>query len=76
MECPYCKKEMKPGYFHNGRQPLHWVPEDRKPSVLAFSIADGGVSLRHKPSNVFFHGYQAEAYYCAECRVVISKTEN
>jgi hypothetical protein len=66
---------MKPGYFHNGRQPIHWIPEDGKPSAFAFKTARGGVSLRHKPTSGI-GGYRAEAYYCAECKVVIAKTES
>lgn len=75
MECPYCKQEMKPGYFYNSRQPLHWIPEDGKPSVFAYKTAKGGVSLRHRLSSGI-GGYQTEAYYCADCHVVMAKTEN
>ena len=75
MECPYCKKEMSEGYIHNGRQPIHWIPEDGKPSAFAFKTARGGVSLRHKPTTPAINGYQAEAYYCADCRMVLAKTE-
>lgn len=76
MECPYCKKEMSEGYIHNGRQPIHWIPDGAKPAMLAYNIAKGGVSLRHKPTGpAIINGYSAEAYYCADCRVVIAKTE-
>ena len=75
MECPYCKKEMKQGYLHNRRQPVQWIPEDSSPSALAFKAAKGSVSLRHKPTSGI-GGYRAEAYYCADCRVVLAKTEN
>ncbi len=74
MECPYCKKEMKQGYLHNGRQPIHWIPDGGKPAILAYNTAKGGVSLQHKPTSGI-GGYRAEAYYCADCRVVIAKTE-
>lgn len=74
MECPYCKKEMKPGYLYNGRQPLQWIPEDGRPSAFAFSTAKSSVSLRHKPSSGI-GGYRAEAFYCDACRIVMTKTE-
>lgn len=75
MECPYCKKEMKPGYMYNGRQPLQWIPEDEKPSAFAFGTAKGSISLQHKPTFPAINGYRAEAYYCADCRVVMAKTD-
>lgn len=75
MECPYCKKEMSKGYIHSGRQPIHWIPDGVKPAMLAYNIAKGGVSLRHKPTSGI-GGYRAEAYYCADCRVVMAKTES
>ena len=75
MECPYCKKEMSEGYIHNGRQPIHWIPDGGKPAMLAYNIAKGGVSLRHKPTSGI-GGYRAETHYCADCRVVIAKTES
>ncbi len=76
MECPYCKKEMKQGYLHNGRQPIHWIPDGNKPAILAYNTAKGSISLRHKPTSPAINGYSTEAYYCAECCVVMAKTES
>ena len=45
MKCPYCQKEMQPGYIPNGGQPVQWIPDGEKPSVLSFSIAEQGVPL-------------------------------
>ncbi|MBQ2776600.1 MAG: MarR family transcriptional regulator [Peptococcaceae bacterium] len=74
MKCPYCSKEMMYGSIYNGRNPIHWIPNDSKPSVLAFKTAKNSVILRHQTASVL-NGYSAEAYYCADCRIVIAKTE-
>ena len=76
MECPYCKKEMKQGFMYNAFQPMQWIPEDGKPSVFRFRGAKGGVNLCHLPTGpAIINGYSAEAYYCADCKVVLAKTE-
>ena len=72
MKCPYCNKEMSVGYIHNGNQPIQWIPNNKKPSAFRFSATDGGVKLNNKLS---LGGYNAEAFYCDACHVVIAKTE-
>ena len=72
MECPYCNKEMSVGYIHNGNQPVQWIPNGKKPSTFRFSAADGGVKLSNKLS---LNGYNAEAFYCDACHIVVAKTE-
>ena len=72
MKCPYCNKEMSVGYIHNGSQPVLWIPYGKKPSAFRFSATDGGVKLNNKLS---LGGYNAEAFYCDACHVVIAKTE-
>ncbi len=73
MKCPYCQNEMSPGYIPDGRQPVQWLPEGKKPSSFAFARAKDGVSL----SNFFslWNGYQATAYYCWQCGIVIAPVE-
>lgn len=73
MKCPYCAKEMLRGYLNNGRQPIHWIPEGKKPAALAFSMAKDGVCLCN--TYAMTRGYSAEAYYCDACRLVMAKTE-
>ena len=72
MKCPYCNKEMLVGYIHNGNQPVQWIPNGKKPSIFRFSAADGGVKLSNKLS---LNGYNAEAFYCDACHIVVAKTE-
>ena len=45
MKCPYCQEEMQLGYIPNGGQPVQWIPNGERPSVLSFSIAEQGVPL-------------------------------
>ena len=71
MKCPYCNKEMSVGYIHNGNQPVQWIPGNKKPSAFRFSVTDGGVKLNNKLS---LGGYNAEAFYCDACHIVIAKT--
>ena len=70
MKCPYCSKEMAEGCLHNGKQPVQWMPQGKKPSMFAFSSADSGIELNNKFS---MSGYSAEAYYCDSCHIVIAK---
>lgn len=71
MKCPYCSKEMKIGYLYNGRQPIQWIPINKKPSIFNFTIKDG-VKLNNDFS---MSGYSADAHYCDVCNIVISKTK-
>ena len=72
MKCPYCNKEMSVGYIHNGNQPVQWIPNGKKPSIFRFLAADGGVKLSNEFS---LNGYNAEAFYCDACHIVVAKTE-
>ena len=48
------------------------MPDGKKTSLFRFSAADGGKKLSNKLS---LGGYNAEAFYCDACHVVIAKTE-
>ena len=74
MKCPCCNKEMMLGYIHNGSQPVQWIPDGKKPSMLSFSTTDEGVTLVNKFAPFKTNGYQAEAYYCTNCKLVIAPT--
>ena len=76
MKCPYCQKEMQPGYIPNGGQPVQWIPGGEKPSVLSFSIAERGVPLCNQFKPLKANGYKAEAHYCSNCKVIIAPTKN
>lgn len=75
MKCPCCGKEMLSGYLYNGSQPLQWIPENKRPSMLSFSVAESAVSLRNRFSPIRVGGYQAEAYHCPVCKLVLAPTE-
>lgn len=87
MKCPYSSKEMRSGYFHNYRSPIEWIPDDKKPSMVNFTLSDGAISLCGKVEplmvallktslKAMVEGYKAKAYYCEGCQIVIAKTEN
>ncbi len=71
MRCPFCQDEMKSGYMHNGRQPLEWVPADKKPTAFADRYSPDGVPLIN--DRRFWSGYRAEAFYCPACHIVIAR---
>lgn len=72
MNCPYCGRGMLPGYIYNGNQPMQWLPDGEKPSVLAFAAAEKGVSLLNRFT---LRGYHAAAFYCENCKIVIAPTD-
>lgn len=73
MNCPYCSKEMRLGYFHNAERPIQWIPDGKKSTILNFAVAEGAVAFGEKYSLI--KGYVAQAYYCEECNIVIAKTK-
>lgn len=75
MKCPYCNQEMLSGYIPNGNQPVQWLPDGEKPSMLAFTTAEKGVTLVNKFAPLKANGYKATAFYCKECKIVIAPTE-
>lgn len=64
MNCPYCSKEMKKGAVkvidtsNNMYSSVLWYPEEE----LKKDIKRNWVELK----------FQAEGYYCEECRKVVS----
>ena len=76
MKCPYCQEEMQRGYIPNGGQPVQWIPNGERPSVLSFSIAEQGVPLINQFKPLKANGYKAEAHYCSNCKVIIAPTKN
>lgn len=75
MKCPYCQKDMEQGYISNWSQPVQWIPEGEKPSLLSFAPAEKGVALINQFKPLKAHGYKAEASYCSKCKIVIASTE-
>ena len=68
MECPYCKKEMTKGKIPAARGSICWCPADK--DMWGFSYMDEDVVMLKKAGLVNFA--EAEAYYCADCRMVIT----
>ena len=52
-------KEMQRGYIPNGGQPVQWIPNGERPSVLSFSIAEQGVPLINQFKPLKANGYKA-----------------
>ncbi len=75
MNCPYCSKEMRSGYFHDYEVPIKWIPADKKFSLLDFTVVGGAVPLTYEKYS-WVKGYVSQAYYCEGCQIVIAKTEN
>lgn len=76
MKCPYCQKEMRPGYIPNGRQPVQWIPDGERPSAFSFSVAEQGVPLVNQFKPIRGNGYKAEAHYCPRCKVIVAPAKN
>lgn len=75
MKCPYCQEEMKQGYIPNGQQPVQWIPEGERGTLLSFSVAQKGVSLFNQFKPLKANGYKAEAHYCSKCKIILAKTK-
>ena len=75
MKCPYCQKEMRSGYIPNGGQPVQWIPDGERPSMLAFSTAEKGIPLLGGFKPLKANGYMAQAHYCADCKIGIAATQ-
>lgn len=74
MNCPYCQNEMQLGNIPNWSQPVQWLPDGKRPSMFAFSVAANGVLLMNQ-YRILKEGYQAKAYYCQKCKIVIAHTQ-
>lgn len=75
MKCPYCQKEMQPGYISNWMQPVQWIPDGEKPSLLSFSVARKGIPLINQFKPLKSYGYKAKSYYCSKCKLIIASTK-
>lgn len=67
--CPYCDSVMKVGYQYNYTNPVQWIPSNERQPWLRGSVARGGVKTG---DGNWFAGYTAKAYYCENCRVIIT----
>jgi len=45
MNCPYCQNEMPLGYIPSWSQPVQWLPDGKRPSMFAFTLAKSGIPL-------------------------------
>ncbi len=63
MECPYCMKEMQKGEIPGERWSLKWYPESDTIDHW------GQEDVRLSPPSLL--SVKAEAWYCADCHMVI-----
>lgn len=70
--CPYCSKEMKRGSIPNGDVRPYWLPEEELGLSLRFLVPKGGIKLVLGDMGWQFN---ATAYYCPDCKIVIAETE-
>lgn len=75
MKCPFCQEEMQLGYIPNGEQPVQWIPDGVRPSLLRGSVAKKGVPLINQYKPFKANGYKADAHYCSKCKMVIARTK-
>ena len=66
MICPYCGKEMTPGYIQC-RDGVFWTP--RKTYVAALSFAKKGAIRLSSQSSMF--SSESIAYLCPDCQKII-----
>jgi len=45
MNCPYCSKEMRCGYFHNSERPIQWIPDGKSQLYLTLVLQRGQLPL-------------------------------
>ena len=75
MNCPYCQNEMPFGYIPSWSQPVQWLPDGKRPSMFAFTLAKSGIPLINQYNLLKAHGYKAKAYYCQKCKIVLAHTQ-
>lgn len=70
MNCPYCGKELIPGFIYGGSygvdHSLRWLPENKKPTLAAMELESETLS-----KNSFLSQPSVKAYKCAYCRKMI-----
>jgi len=66
MICPYCGKEMTPGYIQC-RDGVYWTPKKAFVPALS-SLKKGAVSLQNHPE---YPSSTSVAYLCKRCKRVI-----
>ena len=71
MMCPYCGKDMNKGYIPTQEMPPQWIPSGMKRPSWKWQVSKDAVKC-NCDSNL--HGYSMEAYYCANCKIVLAST--
>ena len=64
MTCPYCGKEMEPGYFM-AKPPVLWTPNKDKLTLIAGKDSEKLVDS--------FSGESKAAFVCKTCRAFLMK---
>lgn len=68
--CPYCNKEMEPGYIHGDRYTLKWIPKEKDKGALLQWFSKG-IKLTKPLTNS-----SIESFYCDKCNKIIIDTKN
>lgn len=70
MNCPYCEKELIPGFIYGGsygvNHSLRWLPETKMPTLAALELESEMLS-----SQRFSSQPKVKCYKCANCRKMI-----
>jgi len=70
MSCPYCGKEMLPGFIYGGsygvNHSLRWLPENKKPTLAALELEAETIS-----KSTFSSQPKAKCYKCVYCNKII-----
>lgn len=73
MICPYCKKEMKEGYFFVGLQPVYWIPKEEDHTWLINHATGNKVLLaKYNPLKV----HKIKVFRCPHCQIEIIDEKN
>ena len=71
MKCPFCNHDLEEGFIHNPSQPLAFYESKQIPEMFSFCLPEGAKELEETHS--VYNGYKANALYCYNCDIVISK---
>lgn len=70
MNCPYCGKELTPGFIYGGsygvNHSLRWLPENKMPTLATLELESETLS-----TNRFSPQPKVKCYKCVYCKKMI-----
>lgn len=69
LNCPYCGKKMNPGFIHQDRYAIKWIPEENDKGAI-MQLFSKGIKLTSA-----FENPSIESLYCSECEKIIIDTK-